>query len=69
MENLQIIETGIYQHYKGGLYMVEGSVYDVDSEEHKVLYRNSDGVLFSRSLKEFTGSNAEGIKRFTKKGG
>lgn len=57
--------TGQYRHFKGGLYFVEDLAYHTETEEPMVIYRNSEGVLFSRPYYNFF-SEVDGQKRFTK---
>lgn len=68
------LKTGIYRHFKGKLYFVEGLEQDADSNEEKfrVRYRAlypGKNLPFSRSLEGFTGivdpSDPTSIRRFT----
>ena len=45
-----ILKLGIYQHYKGGLYMIHGVSLHTETEEKLVSYQDADGNLFSRPL-------------------
>ena len=49
-----MIEIGLYQHYKGDYYWVEGTT-QIDNEGPElVIYRDASGALRARWLKEFT---------------
>lgn len=65
-----MISTGIYRHYKGRLYTVEGIATHSETEEKMVVYRPQYGerYLWVRPLKMFTEEvnvNGEIVKRFT----
>ena len=50
-----MIEIGLYQHYKGDYYFVEGSSVNPDTGEEIVHYRDAAGYWQHRSFVEFTG--------------
>lgn len=45
--------TGLYRHYKGGLYAVDGLVAREVDASCLVIYRSADGIRFARPLIEF----------------
>ena len=51
----EVIIHGIYQHFKGNLYLVEGIAYHSDTTEKMVIYRAlyGDYRLWCRPLGEF----------------
>lgn len=66
------IPIGSYRHFKGGIYVVFGYGYIVDSlagfrnTEQQVLYVSVEtGEIFCRSVKNWTEAPSPGIKRFT----
>lgn len=64
------IESGLYEHYKGGLYEVVGVVNHSETLEKMVLYKHLDnGELWVRPLlmfKEFVEKDGVKIPRFKK---
>lgn len=46
---------GVYRHFKGGMYIVEGVAIHSETDEKMVIYRAlyGDGVLWVRPLKMF----------------
>ena len=67
------VRPGLYQHYKGGLYMVlstavMGTGHD---EETMVVYQNAEGQFWVRTLEDFTDLvNVDGlaVSRFRRVG-
>jgi hypothetical protein len=64
-----MISTGIYRHYKGNLYAVEGIATHSETEEKMVVYRPQYGEreLWVRPLKVFSEEvqiEGETVKRF-----
>jgi hypothetical protein len=45
--------TGIYQHFKGGLYIVEGVGKHSETQEEMVVYRNDEGDFWVRPASMF----------------
>lgn len=46
---------GIYRHYKGGYYFIEGVGKHTETEEYLVFYKDAEGSLWARPLSMFTG--------------
>lgn len=57
---------GIYRHFKGNLYRVEGVARHSETLEEMVVYRAlyGDGGLWVRPLAMFTGKTEDGRERF-----
>ena len=53
----KVLKNGIYQHYKGSEYQVEGLVTHSETEETMVLYRPlyGEGALWVRPFDMFVG--------------
>lgn len=51
-----MVEIGLYRHYKGDYYFVEGSSTNPDTDEEIVHYRDAAGAWQHRPMFEFTGS-------------
>lgn len=51
----EIVVHGVYRHFKGGMYIVEGVAFGSESEEELVLYRALYGEkkLWARPLEMF----------------
>lgn len=51
-----MIATGLYKHYKGGVYKVHFTALDKDNDVVMVVYENTvHGTIYVRPLEEFTG--------------
>ena len=48
-----MLETGWYEHFKGGKYEVTGISTHTETEEHMVEYTGQDGRRWVRPLKMF----------------
>ncbi len=68
-----LIEPGIYQHYKGGRYLVLGAAYIEATLEKVVVYKQygesgSEAIMFVRPFAEFiqrVESDSGAVPRFT----
>lgn len=61
-----VIVGGIYRHFKGNLYRVEGVARHSETSEEMVVYRAlyGDGGLWVRPLSMFTETLGDGAERF-----
>lgn len=79
IEKLSCDLEGLWQHYKGGLYLFLGLAIDISDKSQYVLYCSTSDVnkIWARPLQEFVGKlevkngvvagdNKEFVKRFTK---
>lgn len=48
-----ILYSGIYRHYKGGLYYVTGVGQHTETEEYLVFYKDGKGIPWARPLEMF----------------
>lgn len=63
------IETGLYRHFKGGIYEVIGLARHSETEDYFVLYRNSHGNYWIRPYEmfiEFVIHENKQVQRFTR---
>lgn len=61
------IKQGFWQHYKGNIYIVLDTIIDATRDEDVVLYRNEEGMLFTRTVDDFLSVfelNSKVVKRF-----
>jgi len=49
-----MIQTGVYQHYKGGLYVVRHVAKHTETGETLVVYHDSEGRCYARPEKVFS---------------
>lgn len=47
--------NGSYRHYKGAIYEVLGTAYHSETLQEMIVYRNKDGVLWTRPREMFLG--------------
>jgi hypothetical protein len=62
------IESGVYKHFKGGIYEVLGVATQHDKQNKLVIYRDSNGFLHTRSIPsflEYVKIDNKETKRFT----
>lgn len=50
----EYLKPGIYRHFKGGVYFIEGVASHTETGEQFVTYYNSDGQRFVRPITMFT---------------
>ncbi|HEY4113547.1 MAG TPA: DUF1653 domain-containing protein [Rhizomicrobium sp.] len=50
----EVMQTGLYHHFKGGTYEVLCVAHDSETDEVLVIYRASNGRLWVRPLSMFT---------------
>jgi hypothetical protein len=48
-----MLESNVYQHYKGGIYLILDIILDADSDSFKVLYRRIGGPGFNKAVEEY----------------
>ena len=68
-EALGVFVGGVYHHYKGGIYTVEGIGWDTEAQAISVRYCSQmypDSPEYYRLLSVFAGSNERGEPRFVR---
>jgi hypothetical protein len=70
IEASEVKPNDIWKHYKGDYYLVKEIAIDCNTNELLVIYTNImntevEGVMFSRTHREWTEEVEPGVKRFT----
>lgn len=68
MNTEDVVINGLYKHYKGTKYKVEGFAKSEATGKELVLYRSTtrDDELWARPLNKFIGKTKNGQERFVK---
>lgn len=66
----EVKPNDIWKHYKGEYYLVKNVAIDCNTNELTIVYENftqpeMEGILFTRTHKEWTEEVEPGLKRFT----
>jgi len=62
-----MIEPGLYQHYKGGMYDLLHEAYDCESKERLIVYKSLEtGRVWVRKHSDFFSFVTPGTQRFRK---
>jgi len=59
------LQSELYRHFKGGLYLLDGPGVHTETNEQLIFYRNEDGLRFVRPFHMWNEEVSPGVRRFT----